>query len=151
MSTGTAPTGGHADRSALGSDDPVRSMPSACNDQPEPVSAREKIDTARVPESSGPQPTTWIATDPPAGNTRGAARFSSSTTPQPTSSPPRIANSTNPAPGNSTTPPTAWSFNQVCTLGDNRPVSTTPPEAGSSTTAPSNGCSLAVSPRPVAS
>src|SRR6201999_3742004 len=118
MSTGTAPTGGHADKSALGSAEPARRVPSACNDQPEPASARENTDTARVPSSPAPATTTWTATDPPAGNTRGAARFSSSTTPQPTSSPARVANSTNPAPGNSTTPPTAWSFNQVCTLGD---------------------------------
>src|ERR1700756_5312414 len=107
MSTGTAPTGGHTDRSALGCTDPARSTPSACNDQPDPVSARENTDTTRAPESSGPPTTTWTATDPPAGNTSGAAKFSSSTTPQPTSSPARIANSTNPAPGNSTTPPTA--------------------------------------------
>ena len=36
-------------------------------------------------------------------------------------------------------------------LGDSRPVSTTPPEAGSSTTAPNNACSLAPSPSPAAS
>ena len=43
----------------------------------------------------------------PAGSTSGACSVSSSTTAQPTSSPARIANSTNPAPGNSTTPATA--------------------------------------------
>ncbi|CFE67736.1 Uncharacterised protein [Mycobacterium tuberculosis] len=51
-------------------------------------------------------------------------------------------------PGNSTTSETAWSANHGCTLGDNRPVNTTPPEAGRSTTAPSNGCSLAPNPKP---
>ncbi|CNL80817.1 Uncharacterised protein [Mycobacterium tuberculosis] len=32
----------------------------------------------------------------------------------------------------------AWSANHPCTLGDNRPVKTTSPEAGRSTTAPNN-------------
>ena len=32
--------------------------------------------------------------------------------------------------------------------GDNRPVSTTPPESGSSTTAPSSACSAPARPRP---
>ena len=42
-----------------------------------------------------------------AGNINGVCRVSSSTVEQPTSSPARIANSTNPAPGNTTAPDTA--------------------------------------------
>ena len=85
------------------------------------------------------------------GSINGVRRVSSSTTEQPTSSPARIASSTKPAPGKTTAPDTAWSASQPCVAGDSRPVSTTPPEAGSSTTAPSNACSLTPSPSPVAS
>src|ERR1700744_4605842 len=113
MSSGTAPTGGHTDRSALGRTDPGRSTPSACSNQPDPASARENTDTARAFESSSAPPTiTRTATEPPSGNTSGAARFNSSTTPQSTSQPARIASSTNPAPGNRTTPPPARAASQ---------------------------------------
>lgn len=84
-----------------------------------------------------------------ADNINGAWNVSSLTTKQPTSSPARIASSRNAAAGNITTPDTAWSANQPCILGDNRPVNTTPPEAGNSITPPSNACSLAFNPKPI--
>ncbi|BBY08977.1 hypothetical protein MNVI_42950 [Mycobacterium noviomagense] len=54
-------------------------------------------------------------------------------------------------PGNNTTPDRAWSSSHDWDDGESRPVNTTPPESGNSTTAPNNGCSLAASPSPAAS
>src|SRR6202008_3629433 len=148
MSTGVAPTGGQVDMSVSGSASPGRTTPSACRVQPEGSSPRENTDTERVPVSSAAPTTTCTATEPVAGITKGAASINSSISEQPTSSPARIANSTNPAPGNTTTPDTAWSASQPCTPGDNLPVSNTPPDAGSLTTAPRRGWALVPSPRP---
>src|ERR1700757_3783754 len=111
MSTGVAPTGGQLDMSLPGSAPagrtPDRIKPSACRVQPGCSSLRENTDTERLSDSSAAPTTTCTATEPVAGITNGAASVSSSMTEQPTSSPARIANSTNPAPGNTTTPPTA--------------------------------------------
>ena len=63
------------------------------------ASARENTDTLRWPDSSAGPTTTCTATEPEAGSINGDCNVSSSTTEQPTSSPARIANSTNPAPG----------------------------------------------------
>ncbi len=83
---------------------------------------------------------------PRAGRISGADRVNSSTTEQPTSSPARNTSSTNPAPGKSTIPATAWSASHGWAAVDIRPVSTTPPESGRSTTAPSNPCPVAARP-----
>lgn len=91
--------------------------------------------------------TTCSCTTPPAGTASGADSVSSSITEQPTSSPARSASSTKPAPGNSTVPATAWSPSHGWAAVDSRPVNTTPPESGRSTTAPSNACSASVRPR----
>ncbi len=110
MSTGAAPTGGQVERSgpvSTLSSFPEVSWPSACRVQPGRASLRENTDTACAPDSSAAPTTTCTATEPVGGITNGAASMSSSTFAQPTSSPARIANSTNPAPGNTTTPPTA--------------------------------------------
>src|SRR6202007_326693 len=104
MSTGVAPTGGQVDMSVPALASPGRTTPSACRVQPECSSPRENTDTERVPDSSAAPTTTCTATEPVAGITNGAASISSSTLEPPTSSPARIANSTNPAPGNTTTP-----------------------------------------------
>ncbi|RPK82922.1 hypothetical protein EES47_24945 [Streptomyces sp. ADI98-12] len=47
-------------------------------------------------------------------------------------------------------PRTTWSASHGCASTDNRPVSTTPPESGSDTTAPTNGWSAVSSPAPAA-
>src|SRR5271168_5141321 len=122
MSTGVAPAGGQVDMSASGAALPDRTTPSACRVQPECASPRENTDNARLPDSSAAPTTTCTDTEPVAGITNGAASINSSTTEQPTSSPARIANSTNPAPGNTTTPPTAWSASHAWDAAESRPV-----------------------------
>ena len=109
----SAPAGGHTDKSALGSTDPELNVPSAWHTHPESASpsGREKTEMLRSLLAGlvrlAPT-TTCTATEPdPAGNIIGASSVSSSTTEQPTSSPARIANSTKPAPGNTTAPDTA--------------------------------------------
>ena len=109
-STAVAPAGGHADRSAPGVTGlPAVTTASACSVQSEPDSdspGRENTDTAREPDSSA-APTSTRTGTPDGGTTSGACSVSSSTTGHPTSSPARMTSSTKPAPGNSTTPPTA--------------------------------------------
>ena len=105
---------------------PRLNMPSACNTQPNPNRhARRKHRHRSTPDSSAAPTTTCTAHRPEAGNTNGADNISSSTTAQPTSSPARIANSTKPAPGNNTTPATAWSASHGCAASRAGP--STPP------------------------
>ena len=83
---------------------------------------------------------TWSRTAP-SSSTSGACRVSSSRCRQSTWSPARIASSTNAVPGTRTVPATAWSASHGCVRVDSRPVNTMPPVSGSSTAAPSSGCS----------
>ena len=57
-----------------------------------------------------------------------------------------MASSTNAVAGSSTMSATAWSASQGWAGTDSRPVSTSPPVAGRSTTAPSRGCPSSPSP-----
>ena len=104
-----APAGGHTDRSAPGlrrSRRRARPRRAASTPRPSVAGAREHRHRTRTPDSSA-APTTTCTGTPVGGSTSGACSISSSTTAQPTSSPARMASSTKPAPGNSTTPPTA--------------------------------------------
>src|ERR1700760_2946504 len=107
MSTATAPSGGHTDRSATGSTGAEDRIPVAWQFQAESAVSLENTDMPRWPASSAAPTTTCTATEPDAGNSNGDCRVNSSTWLQPTSSPARIANSTKPAPGNTATPSTA--------------------------------------------
>src|ERR1700758_3989280 len=106
-STAEAPTGGHTDRSAADSGCAALKTPWACSTQTESAAApREYTQTVREPDSPAASTTPCTRAAPPGGSTNGANNVSSSTTEQPTSSPARNTNSTNPAPGNSITPST---------------------------------------------
>ena len=91
-----------------------------------PGSAHENTDTARAADPSGHDDHPYRDRTR-GGHTSGAARLSSSTTPAPTSVAGRITNSTKPHRETARRRPMAWSASQACALGDDRPVSATPP------------------------
>src|ERR1700724_756734 len=96
-STATAPAGGQIDKSAPGAPAATPSRPSAFNTHSE--SARppdEYTPTGRGPRAPALPTPPGTCTDPAADSANGADTVSSSITGQPTSSPARPTNSTNP-------------------------------------------------------
>ena len=152
-STGTAPTGGHTDRSAPGCTDLRLSTPFGMQQPAGPVVGARKHRYARGRPSRRPR------RPPPAPrpmpDCRQHQRRRQIQLVDHRRSPPRRRRGSptrqTPRPGTAPRRRRRDRPTSPARSSDNRPVSTTPPEAGSSTTAPSNACSLAANPKPAAS
>ena len=138
--TADAPAGGHTDKSAAELRRP-RTQRGLRVQHPHRIRARAtRIDPhAREPDSPAGVDDDLHPGPPSDGNTNGANNVSSSTTEQPTSSPARNSQLHESRTGKQhhSVDDVIGQPRQIPT--DNEPVSTTPPESGRSTTAPSNG------------
>ncbi len=109
-------------------------------------SALERAVRVRRPDASAGPTRSWSCTPPCSGRTSGAARVSSSTRSQPTSSAARRASSAKAVPGSRTEPMTTCPASQGWVWSERRVVNNRPSPSGSSTAALSSGCPVASRP-----